>query len=565
MTDATGVFARYPGSASDEAVGPDGRLRPGYEPVARVLDELGAVGLATLVEEMARRRRVDGVVSGTFVDGRLRERPVPLCPIPRLVPAADWAHLSRGVEQRTRALNAFLTDVYRPAGRRRTDPDREPEVVRAGVLPSWVVAAGPGYRPGAVGLAWPGQQRITVCGVDLLRGPDGWVVLADDVRVPAGISYAISCRDSAAAGLPQLYAGAGAAGLADPHGAVDVLRAALVDAAPPRCDGLPQLGLLSDGERNPAWYEHRLLARALDVPIATPDALWATPSGGIAVQVGGERVPVQVLYRWMDETDMAGHLTPSSAPVNVLLGEAVRAGELALAGVPGNGVADGTATYRYVPEMIRFYLDEEPVLAGVPTWLLAEDTDLAAVRDRLHKLVVKPVDGYGGQGVVFGSLCSTTELAELQAEVAAAPYRFIAQEPVDVTTVPTLVDGLVEPRHTDLRVFAAAGRTTRALPAPLTRVALPAGSLLADSGRGGTKDTWILPPADARRRAPRTAPGSKSGRHDRTPITEWACRQVLTSQGQRAAVLAPRIEHCDARRRRSAPGGLPPISRLVPT
>jgi uncharacterized circularly permuted ATP-grasp superfamily protein len=494
MTDTTDSFARYPGSVTDEAVDPDGHLRPGYEPVARVVEELGAVGMAALADDIARERRAHGVVFGTYVDGRLEERPFPLCPLPRLVPAADWDLLSRGVAQRTRALNAFLDDVYRPAGRRRTDTERDPEVVRAGVVPPWIVSASPGLRPGAVGLAWAGQQRITVSGLDLLRGPDGWVVLEDNLRVPSGIGYAISNRDSGRAVLPQLHADPAVAGLADPHEAVDLIRAALVDAAPPRCDGPPQLGLLSDGEHNTAWYEHRLLAEAMGIPIVTPDTLWPTPTGGVAVQVDGDRVPVHVLYRRFDEADLAAHLTPTGTPVDVLLGEAVRCGQLALANVPGNGVADDKATYRFVPEMIRFYLAEEPVLATVPTWLLADETDLAAVRDRLHELVVKPVDGYGGQGVVFGPQCSAGELAQLQAEVAATPHRFVAQEPVDFTTVPTVVDGLVAPRHADLRVFAVAGATTRALPAPLTRVALTEGSLLVNSSRGGgSKDTWVLP------------------------------------------------------------------------
>ena len=494
MTGSPGVFARYPASAGDEAVGPDGAVRPAYEPVARVLDGLGGVGVAAVVGRIAQERRMRGVVFGAFVDGRLHERPFPMCPVPRVLSAADWAHLSRGVEQRTRALNAFLADVYRPAGRRRTDPDQHPEVVRAGVVPPWIVTGSPGLRPAAVGLAAPGQQRITVSGLDLLHGPDGWVVLEDNLRVPSGIGYALTNRDSGRQALPHLYAEAEAAGLVDPAESVSLLRAALADAAPPGCTGVPQLGLLTDGPHNSARFEHRLLADALGIPVVTPDRLWATPTGGVAVQVEGDRVPVDVLYRRFDETDLSAHLTPSGAPVDVLLADAVRAGELAVANVPGNGVADDKATYRYVPEMIRFYLGEDPVLDTVPTWLLADGSDLAEVRDRLHELVVKPVDGYGGQGVVIGPLCSAAELAELQAEVLAAPHRFVAQEPVDFSTVPTVVDGLVVPRRTDLRVFAVSGTTTRALPSPLTRVALTEGSLLVNSSQGGgSKDTWILP------------------------------------------------------------------------
>jgi uncharacterized circularly permuted ATP-grasp superfamily protein len=494
VTALPSVFAQYPGSARDEAVRPDGSLHPSFAPVAGALEQLGGAGLGAAVSAMAQQRRAAGVVFGSFVDGRLEERPFPLCPVPRVLPAADWAHVARGVEQRHRALNAFLADVYRPAGRRRTDTDRQAEIVRAGVVPDWVVTASPGHRPAAVGWADPAQQRITVSGLDLLRGPAGWVVLEDNLRVPSGIGYALSNRASGRAALPGLYADAEAAGLVDPAGAVALLRAALAEAAPPACDGDPQLALLTDGRHNSAWYEHRLLAEAMGVPIATPDVLWPTPSGGVAVQVDGERVPVDVLYRRFDEADLAGHLTPTGIPVDVLLGEAVRLGKLAVANVPGNGVADDKATYRYVPEMIRFYLGEQPVLATVPTWLLAEEADLAAVRDRLDELVVKPVDGYGGQGVVFGAQCSVAELAELQAEVLSTPHRFVAQEPVDFSTVPTVVDGQVTPRRADLRVFAVAGATTRALPAPLTRVALGEGSLLVNSSQGGgSKDTWLLP------------------------------------------------------------------------
>jgi carboxylate-amine ligase len=494
MSSTPGVFARYPGSAGDEAVAPDGSVRASYAPVVEVLDGLGGVGVTALVGAIAQERRMRGVAFGAFVDGRLEERPFPLCPVPRVLTAEAWVHLSAGVEQRTRALNAFLADVYRPAGRRRTDPDQHAEIVRAGIVPEWIVSASPGHRPAAVGLAAPDQQRVAVSGLDLLHGPNGWVVLEDNLRVPSGIGYALTNRDSGRAALPQLYAGAEAAGLADPAESISLLRAALLDAAPPGCTGVPQLGLLTDGPHNSAWFEHRLLAEAMGIPIVTPDRLWPTPTGGVAVQVDGERVPVDVLYRRFDEADLAAHLTPSGTPVDVLLGEAIRAGRLALANVPGNGVADDKATYRYVPEMIRFYLGEEPVLEAVPTWLLAEPADLAAVRDRLHELVVKPVDGYGGQGVVFGSLCSAAELAELHAEVLATPHRFVAQEPVDFSTVPTVVDGGVVPRRADLRVFAVAGTTTQALPAVLTRVALAEGSLLVNSSQGGgSKDTWILP------------------------------------------------------------------------
>ncbi len=493
MTEATGVFARYPGSVRDEAVGPDGSLLPGYAPVAPVLEELGGVGLASVVGEMGRERRARGVVVGTFVDGELREQPFPLDPLPRVVGAGDWAHVAAGVEQRTRALNAFLADAYRPLGRRRSDTrDDRPEAVRAGVVPEWLVTRSPGYRPGAVSLAGPGQQRVTVAGLDLLHGEDGWVVLEDNLRVPSGLGYAIVNRDSSRTAMPQLFDGIDL--LPEPHEAVAMLRAALAQAAPPACTGIPQIALLTDGPVNTAWFEHRLLAEAMGIPLATPDRLWATPAGGVAVEVDGERMPVDVLYRRFEEFDLAAHVNPQGTPLDVLLAGAVRAGRLALANVPGNGVADDRTTYRHVPAMIRFYLGEEPVLATVPTWVLADPVDYAAVRDRLHELVIKPVDGYGGRGAVFGATCSVDELAALVAEVAAAPHRFIAQQPIDFSTVPTLVDGIVVPRRADLRVFAVAGSSTRVVPAPLTRVALGEGSLVVNSSLGGgSKDTWLVP------------------------------------------------------------------------
>jgi carboxylate-amine ligase len=405
--------------------------------------------------------------------------------------------VAAGVEQRHRALNAFLADAYRAAGRRRSDADRECEIVRAGVLPAWAVTDSPGRDPGAVALAWAGQQRATVAGMDVLRTVGGrWVVLEDNLRVPSGIGYALANRDSGRAAVPELFPAGhfdGRARAADPWAAVPMLATALADAAPPGCDGPPRFALLTAGESDSAWFEHQLLARTLDAPLVRPQDLWPRVDGGIEAAVDGQRVPVDVLYRRFDDAELAAHRTPAGPQLDVLLTEAVRTGRLALANVPGNGLADDKAIYAAVPDMIRFYLAEEPLLESVPTWVLADDRDWAQVRDRLHELVLKPVDGYGGRGVVFGPDCSAAEMAQLQAEVAAAPHRFVAQEPVDFSTAPTLVDGRLVPRHVDLRVFSVAGAHTRALPAALTRVALEEGSRLTNSSRGGgSKDTWLL-------------------------------------------------------------------------
>lgn len=482
------VFAGYPASPADEAAHTDGRLRDEYAGVAPALQRMGLAGLTAAATALAVERDARGVTVASWADGRQTVRPFPLDPVPRIITATDWAAAAAGVEQRHRALNAFLADAYRAAGRRRGDADRAPEVVRAGVLPEWAVAHSPGRQADAVGQAWPGQPRAALAAVDLLRtATGGWVAAADHLQVPAGLGYALANRDSTRAALPGLFDAAPA----DPWDAVPELQVGLAAAAPPACPGAPRIAVLTAGESDNAWFEHRLLADALGAPLARAADVWPRLDGGVEVAVDGERHPVDVLYRRFDDGMLGAFRTPIGQSLDLLLTEAVRSGRLGLANVPGNGLADDTATYAWVPAMVRFYLGEEPLLGSVHTWVLADDEQWAQVRERLHELVVKPVAGYGGRGTVFGPSCSAAELAALQAEVAAAPYRFVVQEPVAASTVPTLVDGALEPRRVDLRVFSVATHagTARALRAPLTRVALG----LARSGAGrGTKDTWLL-------------------------------------------------------------------------
>ena len=476
------LFAGYPASPADEAVSPGGLLRDDYAMLAPALERLGLDGLTAAAAAIAAEREARGVTVATWSDGRQTVRPFPMDPLPRVVPAREWARVAAGVEQRHRALNAFLADAYRAAGRRRGDVDRQPELVRAGVLPEWAVAHSPARNPDAVGQAWPGQPRATVAAVDVLRTPAGkWVAAADHLRVPAGLGYALANRDIACVALPELPDGQAA----DPWDAVGVLREGLAGAAPPGIDA-PRIAVLTAGESDNAWFEHRFLADALGVPLARAGDLWPRLDGGVEVSVDGVRHPVDVLYRRFDDGMLGAFRTPTGQSLDLVLTDAVRSGRLGLANVPGNGLADDSATFAWVPAMIRFYLGEEPLIGSVPTWVLADDDQWAQVRDRLHELVVKPVAGYGGRGTVFGATCSAAELAALEAEVAAAPYRYVVQEPVESTTAPTLVEGTLQPRRVDLRVFSVAGPqgTARALRAPLTRVAL--------GDERGSKDTWLL-------------------------------------------------------------------------
>jgi carboxylate-amine ligase len=486
----TGVFAAYRGSGDDEAVDASGRLRGSWGPVAAELERLGIGGLASAAAKAEALRARRGVVVASWRDGRPLLRPLPMDPVPRVLTGGDWALLASGVEQRHRALNAFLGDAYRAAGRRRGDPDRAPELVRAGVLPEWAVAHSPSRSPDAVGLAWPGQPRAAVAAVDVGRTAAGsWMVLADHLRVPAGLGYALAGRDVARE--VGLGAGAGTGAVLDPWTAVPLLLAALQGAAPPSCSGTPTCAVLSAGESDGTWFEHRLLADALGAPIVRPADLWPRTDGGVEAVVDGERCAIDVLYRRFGDGELSAHRSATGQPLAALLAEAVRTGRLGLANVPGNGLADDEATFAWVPAMIRFYLGEEPLLDSVRTWVLADDTQRAQVRNRLHELVLRSVGGYGGRGVFVGPECSTAELAQLEAEVAAAPHRFVAQEPVTVSTVPTLVEGGLVPRPVDLRVFSVAGARTRALPAPLTRLVPASGA--SEPGVGeAVKDTWLV-------------------------------------------------------------------------
>jgi uncharacterized circularly permuted ATP-grasp superfamily protein len=478
------LLAGYPAPAADEAVTGEGRWRPEYAGVEPVVTALGAAGLAAAARTLAELRGARGAALGSWRDGRHDQHPVPLDPLPRLIPADQWKLLAAGVEQRHRALSAFLADAYRAAGRRRGDADRDPGIVRAGVLPEWAVAHSPAREPAAIGQAWAGQPRAAVAAVDLVRTAAGeWAVTGDDLRTPAGLGFALEERLALRAAVPELFR---AAPPVDPDAALGLLRAALDEAAPPLCPGPPRGAVLSGGEQESAWFEHGLLADALGIPLVRATDVWPRADGGLEIAVEGVRQPVDVLYRRFDDATLAAYRTPVGQPLDAQLTDAVRARRLGLVNVPGNALADDSATFPWVPAMIGFYLGEQPLLASPRTWVLADSGQLAEVRDRLHELVVEEVAGYGGRGAVDGRTRSADELAALGAAIGAAPHRFVAREPIDEATVPVFLDGALRPRAARLRVFSVATRgSSTALPAPWTRVDV--GGPVA-----GSKDTWLL-------------------------------------------------------------------------
>ena len=470
----------------DEAVAPDGSVRPGYTAIIDALTPGGIDGLRSTARDLDRCRVEEGISFIAEIDGVPTEQPFPLDPIPRVIGPADWDAIRSGLRQRARALNAFLDDVY---GAMR--------IVRAGIIPEAVVRDCPGFLPAAADLAPGGRPRATVIGFDLLHAPTGeWVVLEDNLRVPSGLAYAVANRRTAAASLPALHPWPG---LRSPETVGQDLLAALRQARPPRCPRrVPHVAVLSDGPGNSAWYEHRLLADLMDVPVVTPADLAGDADGIVAAGPAGSDGPwpVDVLYRRLGDDELiAGE--PVDAAANELLVAAARAGTVAVANVPGNGVGDDKAIYAYVHPMIRFYLGEEPLIGDVGTWVLAHPGQYEGVRDRLAELVVKPVDGSGGSGVMIGPDLSPAEVAAMVEQVDAAPHRFIAQDVIRFSCHPTLTRDGLRPRHVDLRVFALAGRDgSVVVPAvALSRVALESEGLLVNSSQGGgSKDTWLIDP-----------------------------------------------------------------------
>src|SRR3954468_24676643 len=461
------LLAYDPGDFFDEAVDPVGRARAGYETVLRVVAECEPSELADRVERAMCR------MGATFGDDDTSAFPV--CPIPRLIHAREWVWLERGLAQRAQALNAFITDVY-----------SEREIVRAGVIAEQIVAGADHFDPAMVGLAQPGGPA-PIIGFDLVRAGDGRLrVLEDNLRTPSGLAYAAAVRRAVEVEFPLVPERRRPV-----DGSFEALRLALVEAAAGVED--PRIAMLSDRPANSAWWEHRVLARRLGISIVTPDKLRLS-GGRLCVALPSGRLrPLDVVYRRTDEDRLRDEHGRPTWLAEMLL-EPLQRGVLGVVNQPGAGVADDKLVHAYVEEMIRFYLGEEPVIESVRTFDLTRPDVLTKVLGRLSALVIKPRAGQGGDGVVIGALASPEERARVCEAIRAAPDRFVAQETIRLSRAPTVVDGRVEPRHVDLRVFSlGTGRRTIVMPAPLTRVALRGGSMIVNSSQGGgAKDTWII-------------------------------------------------------------------------
>ncbi len=477
--DLPRILAGYPAEPLDEAIDRHRRVRPDYAEIFGALDDVGIDRLRDVARGLDALRVREGISFIAEIDGELVEQPFPLDPVPRVVSPEDWVRITAGVRQRAEVLNAFLDDVY-----------GEARIVRDGVVPASVVHNCPGFLPGARDVAPGGRPRATVLGFDLLHTPDGeWVVLEDNLRVPSGLGYAVANRRTAAAALPMLHPWPG---LRTPETVGVALLSALRQAAPPGCAGTPLVALLSDGPGNSAWYEHRLLADLMDIPVLTPAQLDGGQDG-VWAEIDGRNERVDVLYRRLGDDELIAG-PASTEPANRMLAAAARAGAVAIANAPGNGVGDDKAMYAFVPTMIKYYLGEDQLIGDVGTWLLADRDQYDGVRDRLEELVVKLVDGSGGSDVMIGPDLSEDAADEMRARVQASPHLYIAQEVIRFSSHPTLTPTGLAPRHVDLRVFALAGADGEVVvpDVALSRVALESEGLLVNSSQGGgSKDTWL--------------------------------------------------------------------------
>jgi len=492
--DLFGAYGQAPpgvGAAWDEMFDRTGRVhglcpRPHYVALHDVLGSLSAEDYQARCAARDRSFRDQGI---TFsLSGQ--ERPFPLDLVPRVVPADEWQMIEAGVAQRVKALEAFLSDIYGPG---RIFEDR--------VLDRRLVLSSSHFHREAANISPPNGVRVQVAGIDLVRDTEGrYRVLEDNLRTPSGISYVIENRRAMTHVFPELFASYRVRAVADypTH-----LLAALRASAPLPAGPDPTVVVLTPGVYNAAYFEHSFLARRMGVALVEGRDLVCREGVAYMRTTSGEE-RVDVIYRRVDDEFLDPlQFKPSSVLGCPGLLNAARAGNVTIANAVGNGVADDKAVYPKVPELIRYYLGEGPVLANVDTFLLEEPDQRAYVLDHLDELVLKPADGSGGYGLVIGPQASDEQLARLAAQVTANPRGWIAQDVVTLSTSPTYTGDAFEPRHIDLRPFAVNdGEKVWVVPGGLTRVALRRGSLVVNSSQGGgSKDTWALAPTgEARER-----------------------------------------------------------------
>ncbi|MFO0958060.1 MAG: circularly permuted type 2 ATP-grasp protein [Isosphaeraceae bacterium] len=463
----------------DEMSEASGVVRPHYEPLRQSLERLGA-------QELERRHRVadlsmrqQGITFTVYGRDQGVEQIIPFDPIPRLVPAHEWERIEAGLQQRVRALNLFICDVY-----------HERRILRDRKVPAELVLGASGYRREFVGVRVPRDIYVHIAGIDLIRDADGtYLVLEDNCRTPSGVSYVLKNRQVMKQVFPVLFREYDVRPV-DDYAAN--LRAVLRHVAPLGVSE-PTVVVLTPGVYNSAYFEHSFLARQMGVELVEGRDLFLD-NGYLYMRTTSGPKRVDVVYRRVDD-DFLDPLTfrrDSQLGVAGLVG-AFRAGHLGLVNGIGTGVADDKGIYPFVPEIIKYYLGEDPILPNVETFRAPVDSHRSHILANLDKLVVKAVDASGGYGMLIGPASTAEQRAEFREKILANPRGYIAQPTISLSQHPTFIDGKLEGRHIDLRPFVLYGEDIKVLAGGLTRVALPRGSLVVNSSQGGgTKDTWVL-------------------------------------------------------------------------
>ena len=463
----------------DEMTAAEGAVRGHYQAFADWLKRTEGEQIAQKREEAERAFHRIGITFAVYGENSGTERLIPFDIVPRIIPAAEWRTLERGLKQRVQALNLFLHDIY-----------HDQSILKAGVIPTERVLANTQFRREMQGMDVPGGIYAHIAGVDLVRAGEGaYYVLEDNLRVPSGVSYMLENRRMMMRLFPELFA---SQSIKPVEHYPDLLLENLRGVAPAGEDH-PEVAILTPGAYNSAYFEHAFLAQQMGVELVEGQDLFVQND---VLYMRTTRGPkrVHVLYRRVDDDFLDPHAFRPDSMLGVPgLFAAYRAGRVTLANAIGTGVADDKSIYPYVPDMIRFYLTEEPILNNVPTWQLFKEEDLRYCLEHLAELVVKEVHGAGGYGMLVGPAASVAEREAFRGRIVAQPEKYIAQPTLALSTCPTFTEAGLAPRHIDLRPYVLSGKTVNLVPGGLTRVALREGSLVVNSSQGGgTKDTWVM-------------------------------------------------------------------------
>jgi uncharacterized circularly permuted ATP-grasp superfamily protein len=469
------------GASDDEMFDEAGELRNDYRALGEILQGW------TLQEHLQREERADlallsaGITFNVYSEEEGTERIFPFSLIPRIIGAQEWSEIEAGLKQRLQALNLFLLDIY-----------GEQQIIKQQVVPKEIILSSPGYRPEMTGFRPPGGIYAHIAGIDLVRDEQrGVVVLEDNLRTPSGVSYVLENRTVMLRVVPDLFPRVGVRAVADYP---NQLMSMLLSVRPMDSSDPPRAVLLTPGIYNSAYFEHSFLSNQMGIPLVEGPDLIVGDDDYVYLRSTTGLEQVDVIYRRIDDD----YLDPTVYRSDSLLGvpglmRAYLNGHVSLVNAPGAGVADDKVVYRWVPEIIRYYLDEDPILPNAETFSPLIPSELDHIRAHARDLVIKPANASGGYGVLIGEQASSAELEETLAQVEAEPRNWIAQPLLQLCTIPTFDADQLKPRRADLRPFVLSGEETWVIPGGLTRVALREGSYIVNSSQGGgSKDTWVL-------------------------------------------------------------------------